>query len=337
MLDVEKLLAPIGSEKPCGDDLEYDAAMLALEQAAQTKAERQFGDTVIAAQEPDWRDVQVRCEELFARTKNLHVAVLLARSWLKQRGYIGFVQGLALIEGLISRYWDQLYPALDPDDKSPAVRLNTLAPLAVDDAGLARDMLHEVQFAPLDGALGKAGLRVRDLELALGKAKPDPQEAVPTEEGVLQGLTGMLAGHPDLAAGLLAGQAHADRLLAVLDTHAEAPNLNALQGLARLVATAVGRASGATTGGAANEANAGNGAVHGAVAVGEIRSREDAIRVLDRVCEWFGRNEPSHPAPLVIRRAQRLMKKDFIEIIKDLAPDGLKQVEDVIGREESQE
>jgi len=71
VFDVEELLAPIDQGKPCGDDLEYDAEMLALEQAARYRAERQFGATVIPAAEPDWRDVQARCEAMLARTKDL--------------------------------------------------------------------------------------------------------------------------------------------------------------------------------------------------------------------------------------------------------------------------
>src|SRR5262249_658767 len=43
--------------------------------------------------------------------------------------------------------------------------------------------------------------------------------------------------------------------------------------------------------------------------VGEIRSRDDAVRMLELVCNYLERNEPSNPAPLFIRRAQRLIKK----------------------------
>ena len=60
-------------------------------------------------------------------------------------------------------------------------------------------------------------------------------------------------------------------------------------------------------------------------------TREDAIRMLDKVCDWIQRNEPGHPSPLLIRRAQRLMSKNFIEIIRDLAPDGIDQVERLAG------
>jgi type VI secretion system protein ImpA len=42
-------------------------------------------------------------------------------------------------------------------------------------------------------------------------------------------------------------------------------------------------------------------------------------------------HEPSNPAPLFIRRAQRLMRKDFVEIVKDLIPDSLSNLERLAG------
>jgi type VI secretion system protein ImpA len=58
LIDVDALLAPVSEDAPCGPDLEYDAEFLALEDAARGKAEQQFGDTIIPAEDPDWRKVQ---------------------------------------------------------------------------------------------------------------------------------------------------------------------------------------------------------------------------------------------------------------------------------------
>jgi type VI secretion system protein ImpA len=68
-----------------------------------------------------------------------------------------------------------------------------------------------------------------------------------------------------------------------------------------------------------------------AIAAGAMRSRDDAIRLLDMVCQYLERNEPTNPAPLLIRRAKRLMTMDFMEIIRDLAPDGLTQIQTIAG------
>ena len=76
---VDALLTPIGEASPCGDDLEYDADFMALTTAAQGKAEQQFGDTVIPAVEPDWRDVAERADAQLRRSKDVRAAVLLLR------------------------------------------------------------------------------------------------------------------------------------------------------------------------------------------------------------------------------------------------------------------
>ena len=81
---------------------------------------------------------------------------------------------------------------------------------------------------------------------------------------------------------------------------------------------------------AGDTADQGTGAVRSAID-GEIRTREDAVRMLDRVCGYLERHEPSNPAPLFIRRAQRLMTKNFLEIVKDLLPDSLSNLEKLAG------
>ena len=58
------------------------------------------------------------------------------------------------------------------------------------------------------------------------------------------------------------------------------------------------------------------------VTLGKIRPDQTAFNV---------KHEPSNPAPLFIRRAQRLIKKSFLEIVRDLMPDSLSQLEKLAG------
>jgi type VI secretion system protein ImpA len=64
-----------------------------------------------------------------------------------------------------------------------------------------------------------------------------------------------------------------------------------------------------------------------AAASGEIRTREDVIRALDRICEYYERHEPSSPVPMLLRRAKRLATMSFLDILRELAPDGVAQAE----------
>jgi type VI secretion system protein ImpA len=65
--------------------------------------------------------------------------------------------------------------------------------------------------------------------------------------------------------------------------------------------------------------------------LGSITKRADAIRLLDLVLEYYERYEPSSPLPLLVDRARRLADKNFIDILRDLAPDGVTQAQFISG------
>ena len=323
-VELEFLLSPLPGDAPCGADLEYDPAFLALQAAGAGKPEQQYGDTVIPAEDPDWPAVYQQALQLAARTRDLRVAVWLTRSGARIGGLPGAVQGLQLVCGLLERCWDHVHPVLDASDgNDPTARANALQPLVHGPAGLA-----DLRSASLTGKRG--GVTVRDIELALGRAEPLPKEPVPTEEGVLHGVGAAIAQQPGLAGVMQAGHDAVRGICAVLEQRLQAtqsPEFGPLAKLLQRVADAGRRA-----GGGAAVADDGTGHLAAAAApAGTIASREDAIRALERVCEWIERNEPSNPAPLLIRRSQRLMTKNFIDIIRDLVPDGLNQIEKLAG------
>jgi type VI secretion system protein ImpA len=84
--------------------------------------------------------------------------------------------------------------------------------------------------------------------------------------------------------------------------------------------------------GAAGEDEGGSPVGSAAGGVGVLRTRDDVKRVLEQVCEFLERVEPSNPAPLLIRRALRLLDLSFIDIIQDLAPDAYGQIENLAGK-----
>jgi type VI secretion system protein ImpA len=70
---------------------------------------------------------------------------------------------------------------------------------------------------------------------------------------------------------------------------------------------------------------------------GDILSREDVNRALDKICQYYEKNEPSSPIPLLLQRAKRLVSLSFVEILKDLAPDSMKQIDMVAGTRKEEE
>ena len=335
-IDVDAFLAPVNDTAPCGDDLEYDPAFLALEEAARGKTEQQFGDTVIAAQEPDWRAMREQAMALFQRTRDLRVAIYLLRANTRLNGFSGFASGIKLLRGLVEQHWDSVYPQLDASDNNdPTMRLNALAPLA-DPSGLLADpgaVLVDLRQAMVGSA--RDGLTVRQFELGLSKAEPNSNESAPSAAGVADALSAVSQQQPELLDQLVGAHADVRAIEALIDAKvgaANGPQLRQLRALTQLLA----KAAEAQRGGAELLAESPLDEAGAAPAArqpggGAINNRDDAIKALDRVCEWIGRNEPTNPAPLLIRRAQRLMGKSFLEIIRDLAPDGLKDVERIAG------
>ena len=63
-----------------------------------------------------------------------------------------------------------------------------------------------------------------------------------------------------------------------------------------------------------------------ASAPGEIATREQVIESLDRICRYYDQFEPASPLPFLLRRARRLVGRNFLEVMSDLAPDSLNQV-----------
>jgi type VI secretion system protein ImpA len=56
-----------------------------------------------------------------------------------------------------------------------------------------------------------------------------------------------------------------------------------------------------------------------------ISSRDDVVKCLDLVVSFYDRTEPSSPIPHLARRVRRMVHMDFVELMEDLAPSGLKE------------
>jgi type VI secretion system protein ImpA len=336
LIDVASLIAPLGADAPCGGDLTYDAAFLAIEQAAAGKPEQQYGDTVIPAEGPDWRTVWPGALALADRTRDLRVAVWLVRGATALHGLPGAADAFELILGLLDQQWLRVYPLLDASENDdPIERINALQPLVHPGVGLA-----ELRAAGLTGARGS--ITLRQVELALMRADARAGETVPAEAEITQGLIARERAEPGVAEPLrrcLSAVTAIERLLDDKVGAAASIDLAPLrQMLARALkvvdqaladVTAAAPVAGADA--AAHQAGQG-AAAPGAVPVpGQINTRADAVAAIDRICDWYERNEPSHPAPLLLRRGQRLMQMNFLDIMRDLAPDGLQQVRGIAG------
>ena len=358
VIDVQALLGEVAAGSPCGADLEYDPAFAQLEEQAQETPERQYGDTIIPAEPADWRSVKKTALALAERTRDLRVAVYLTRALLHTDGLPGFAEGLALVDGLIERFWAQVYPQLDPDnDNDPTLRVNTIVALCDPEA-----TLHALRETPLVHSRSLGRFSLRDVQIASGALTPLAKDKdqgggeLPTPEKINGAFQEVGSEQVQAIAATIAEAIdRVQRIEAGLTDQigvSQAPDLSALVGVLKemrhplvdhLQRQGVGIASDAVTGsegageeetgkaGAAGQPSTAGGA---RLVVGEIASREDALRMIDKICEYFDRYEPSSPAPLLLKRAKRLATKDFMAILLDLTPGGVEQANLIFGTQD---
>jgi len=347
LIEVEKFLGEISPEAPCGEDLTYDPAYLELERLARGTEERQVGDVVVPAEEPNWREVANAALALLERTRDLRVILYATVAALRVEGLPGLRDGLALLRATLERYWETLHPQLDPDDPDPIERVNLIAALVAPESNLGDPyrFLRRIREAPLCDSRQLGRFCYRDIQLARGEIAPPSGGEAPPDASQIE------AAFQDTDPELLQDTARAanealehlqaiDAFLTETLGASEAPNLDAarslLEQIGRELADQLSRrglaapaAEAETPAGEAPQAAAKEEAAQ--PPSGEIRSPQDVIAALERICRYYEANEPSSPVPLLLRRAQRLVSKSFVEIIQDLNPDGVRQIELICG------
>lgn len=345
IVDVDSLLQELTAQEPCGPNLEYDPAFFELEQSAVGKPEVQYGDVITPAVPPEWKQVKKQALELLERSRDLRVAVPLLRALLALHGIAGFADGARLIERLVTERWDSVHPQLDPDDDlDPTLRINSLATLS-DTVTVIRE-LKDTPFIQLPG-LGPLSLRL--VEQANGEVPvPEDQQALAMSsiEAALSDVA------PETLATASAAAAAALDSIVKLEVElvrqvgsSQALNLDALTRQLRrmqdlLAANQAGEpaAVGAAEDAGAPAAGGAPGAPAAAQAIsGDINSRADVVRMLDKILAYYRRHEPSSPVPMLLERAKRLTPKSFFEIMEELAPDSMDRLMLIRGPQDDQQ
>lgn len=335
-MDAAKLTSPLPGTQPSGPNLEYDAEFLALERAQQGRPEQVIGDAVNAAEPPDWPDVRDRACALFARTRDLRVAITLTRALADTESFAGLATGLRIIRGLLEEQWDTVHPELDAEDgDDPASRMNSLTALAATDGLLGALRESTVVASP---TLGRFSLRA--IRIACGRQPAPAGVAAPPQQLQVNAAfrEASLAGLERTAGAVSSARREAlaiNRVLA-LRVGDQAPDLSPLlDDLTEIdgVLTEQLRLRGAADAPpAALRPMAPVTPIVGAASpMGEVTTRQDVVQQLERICDYYDRHEPSSPIPLLLKRAQRLVSQNFLTIVRDLTPSGLMEAEAIGG------
>ena len=329
VMDLEKLLAPIREDSPTGVDLREQAADLTFQQLEQERTQvLPEDDPGGSGHEPNWEKVAAQCEDVLSTTsKDLQLAVWLAEARAHLHGFDGLHDGLSLIKELTETFWELMHPGFDPESLQLPVRARPLnwlgsssefvraaASCTIVPAGGGQralswedyrnshlvDQKHtladQMQYDDLRaagyidgeewsarlGALGASELR----ETVAGVARC--QEAL----GELRGLSDKLFGDDEapsfvsLAELLLELREYLEERV---PSEEEAPGQEAAGGVA------------------------GGG--------GSLASREEALRRLSEVAEYFRRTEPHSPVSYLVERAVRWGRMPLMDVIQEFVED----------------
>ncbi|MGV8986902.1 MAG: type VI secretion system protein TssA [Cypionkella sp.] len=342
-MDLDTLLAARDSDGASGENLEYDFDFMELQRVSTPGEERQAGKEIISGEDPDFADVEARALAVLERSHDLRAAVILADARLNTKGLDGFADAVAYIRGVLEQHWATCHPELDADDDNdPTMRINAVV-------GLASTLTARyLRRTPLTQSRTFGRVTLRDIQIAYGEVPPLEDKTPAFDRAAVSAAFADTA--PEKVSALLAAARRLQGDLKAIDavfsteTPGQGPDLDDLRKtvlqMVRHLADNSAAEADAPSGDADEEAaeDSDLGMMSAPVArrggggpMGAIDTAQDARGALDRLIDYFKRNEPSSPVPIILERAKRLVGADFLTIIKDMAPDGLESVMNIGG------
>ncbi len=330
----KELLQPISADRPCGENLEDTALLASFDEFrlyGRTKpleASSESGEGAPRTLEdrderpPEWPEIRNRSLDALSKSKDLRLLVHLGTAMLRTDGLPAFVETINVAANWLDNYFDLTFPLVDGDGILRRSALNCFAdPIAVIDA---------LRRVPIVQSRQHGTFSLREIEVATGQAPAGAGEQRRDEAQISAAFgtvaTEDLTGLQKSVSGALGSLKSIDQKMREEVGTEAAPTFDLLSTqltkIDRVLRGQVSARTGVPDGAEGDAGEASNGRT-GPTAVGVIKSREDAIRTLDAVAEFFRRNEPSSPVPLFCDRAKRLIAKDFLEVLADVAPEAL--------------
>jgi type VI secretion system protein ImpA len=325
--DGHPLVQPCGGANACGPSLDaasllaFDAfrvfgQQVALDAPLETSddgRESERGRVPKPADSPEWLDIRARALSALARSKDLRVLAFLAAATLRIEGPYAFCDLLSIASVWLTEFWDSVHP-LAADDTIE--RQGALS--AFNDHFAIVDPLRR---APLVTSRQHGRFSLRDVDQGSGSAAADAAfDELPLAD--LQAAWQRVIG--------------AQQAVAEIENRIKAADSDPVLSLDQLAAQLVrlervlrGQVARRPESGVPHEitfeapVHGANGASGTPAVIGVIQTRQDAVRAIEAAAAFFRQTEPSSPVPLLLDRAKRLVSKNFLEVLADLAPGAL--------------
>ena len=344
VLDLAKLSAALDGDQPAGIDLRGDsspgAPYYAVKDArgAARNAERQLmsgGDE--AAVTPDWRPVLVTAVKVIAeKSKDLEIASYLIEALVRLHGFAGLRDGFRLVNELVERFWDGLYPL--PDEDGLETRVAPLTGLnGADTEGTLINPIAHVRLTagqsvgPYAYYHYQQALTVSQITDEVAREAKLKQGAVSLpmfERAVAETPGSFFTNLMDDLTTCLDVFARLDSALQDKCGSNAPPTSNirsaleacrdAVQHVAR---DKLAISAPAPADGEAPEVVTAGGTVQTGESIGALRGREDALQTLLKVADFFRRTEPHSPLSYALEQAVRWGRMSLPELVAELIPE----------------
>ena len=338
----EKFMEEVSFDQPCGPFIDDDEGLeddfVMLESIARINEESLTleGDD----EGVDWRDMLARCEDLASQTKDVRVYVFLAQAALQLKNFSGLSAAVQLIKLTLENYWTETYPILDDAKDETPWRIMTLNELSGD---VIINLLSNTRVIESKQA---GNFTLREIRLAKGEIQlvEGSEETIPEiglveaafqecdQAILLDSLNNIKQTEDDLTA-------LQDQLSSSECSHARydwdklVSNIKYISALYAQYVNTVSELEDDSDSKDEAEAGSGEGEVKVMVKSTGINNRTDVLDALGKICEYYSRYEPSSPVPILVERTKKLVTMDFMSIMKELSPEGVKQVELIAGVE----
>jgi type VI secretion system protein ImpA len=349
ILDFEMLLSPCENNSPFGDDSRLDSSINSL--YFKVKDARSAARSIERATEqgnnpenqtPDWDTVVELSEELIStKAKDLEIASYLIEGLARTNGFPGIRDGFKLIKEITENFWDGLYPS--PDEDGLLTKIGPINALnGIDSEGVLLQPIRRISLTTIGSTrcfsmadwINVCKLENLDqdtLVKRIERGAPNPQEfhATVSESSaefflnlledieecksnlkemsdLIDNKCGTVLSQTSSLKNLLVEIQDALKIFAA-DKIASAQRKNAIQeqnsnedGNENIELVSVQNQSGGRS---------------------QVRTRDEALKQLKIISEFFLRTEPHSPLSYSISQSVRWGKLSLPELLSELIPD----------------
>ncbi len=355
--DLDALLAPVSDETPAGADLREDFSpaspyfRLRDARAEARAAERQLdvprgedegggpsrGELETQASR-GWRTIRSEAVKALLASKDLEIAAWYTEALVRSDSLGGLSAGCRLMSGLAERYWETVFPRPDEDGIATTVAPVTGLNGEGGEGTLIQPLRKTVLFLLPDGL----PLTLWQYEAAADVATIVDEErrqaryaagTLPFEEVEQAARSAGSARHAEVRAAAEEALATWTALEAVMTEKAgaDAPPSGRVRDILNKIIEVSAKYGPAVSAGAEGLGGEGGEAAGGvAVAMpagvavagpGRIASREDALKALEAIAEYFMKTEPHSPLAYTLQDAARRGRLSLPDLLAEVLPD----------------